>query len=169
MKRKLIIFLISLSLFLNAAQSTGGQTATIEVVDGIGLDDFQDLDFGKAYQGETVTVSELGNCLDMYNDTTIGRIHMIAVSNGQALTLTSTVPTDLTHTDGITLLALTIDSWWCQGPSNAPDQFASPTKNVLGREDTATTNLINWTGLINIPISQKVGIYVGSIDFKVEY
>jgi hypothetical protein len=164
---KLSLLLISLSL--NAAQLTGTLTSTIEVVDGISLDDFQDLDFGVAYQGETVSVVELSTCQDMYDDTTIGRIHMTAVSNGQSLTLTSTVPTDLTHTDGTTTLPLTIDTWWCQGPSNAPDKFSSNTKDVLGREDTATTNLVDWTGLIDIPTTQKIGIYTGVIDFLLEY
>ena len=168
MKNFIFIILLSISQ-LNAAQTINTITSTIEVVDGISLDDFQDLDFGVVYQGETVTVSELSTCLDMYNDTTIGRIHMTAVSNAQSLTLTSNVPTDLTHTDGTTLLPLTINSWWCQGPSNAPDQFSSSTKAVLGREDTATTNLVNWTGSINIPISQKIGIYTGTINFSVEY
>jgi len=166
---KLIIQLFLLLLSLNAAQTTGTISATIEVVDGISLDDFQDLDFGQAYQGETVTVPELAKCLDMYNDPTIGRIHMLAVKNGQALTLTSTVPTDLTHTDATTLLPLTIDTWWCQGPTNAPDKFATAVKNVLGRADSATTNLIDWTGTINVPLSQKIGIYTGVINFLVEY
>ena len=167
-KKILCLLLVCYSSLLSASTLSSTISATVEIYDGILVVNEQDLNFGQIYPGETADVLSSVSCQTMYDNPMVGRLHMVGLSNGDSLSLTTNMPTTLLHTDGLTTIPITVEDWWCQGTANTSERINS-SKNVLGRADTPTTNLINFTGSVTASPTQLPGVYTANIDFSVTY